>query len=160
MVFPEPPDNSPPFSLSTLSSSGSFSLSASGSLQTHLSSFNSEQRLRSTPSTTEDLEKQAKSEPDDTDDQAGNNYNRQTAAKQWLFSLVKAFVWFSAFFFPISVFHRSGFFSPRPPVNSLGRDFEPGPHDSRKGRVLTKRLVRLPAIPLGKRTTLVQDDHP
>ena len=46
MVFPESPDDSPPF---PLSSSASFSLSTSASLQTHLSSFNSEQRLHSSP---------------------------------------------------------------------------------------------------------------
>jgi hypothetical protein len=138
MVFPEPPDNSPPFPLPTLSSSGSFSLSASGSLQTHLSSFNSEQRLRSTPSATEDLEKKAEPESDDSGDQAENEHDKQTTAKRRLFWLVKAFVWFSALFFPISVFRRSGFILPRPSVNPPGGDYEPGSYDSRKCQASTK----------------------
>lgn len=143
MVFSDPPDNSPPFPLPALSSSGSFSLSASGSLQTHLSSFNSEQRLRSLPSATEDLEKQAKPDSDDSDDdQIENDHNKQIAVKRRFFWLVKTFLWFSSLFFPISLFRDYRFFSRRPSVNPSSGDYEheSGPHDSRKDIVSTKWL--------------------
>ena len=133
MVFPEPSDTSPPFPLHTLPSSGSFSLSASGSLQTHLSSFNSEQRLRSLPSVTEDLEKQPEPDSDDSDDEIENEYNRPTAGKLQFFWLVNAFVWFSTLFFPISVFRDSRFFSPSLTLSPLDENYESGLHRSRNG---------------------------
>ena len=158
MVFPESPDDSPPF---PLSSSASFSLSASASLQTHLSSFNSEQRLRSFPSATGDLEKQTDPDPDDSDDEADDDdKTSQSAAKQRLFWLVKVFVSFSALFFPISVYRDSGVFSPRQSVKPLGEDYQSGPHDSKKGRVSTKQPIRKPRFPLGEQAALVQDNHP
>ena len=123
MVSSEPLDNSPLLPLSALSASGSFSLSSSGSLQTHLSSFNSEQRLRSLPSVTDDLEKQA--DPD-SDDEIYDEDTKQTAVKQRFWWLARAFVWFSVLFFPISVLGDYGFLSRRPPVNPSGGDYEPG----------------------------------
>ena len=138
MVFPEQRDSSPPFPLPTLSSSASFSLSASGSLQTHLSSFNSEQRLRSLPSATEDLEKHAEPDPDHSDDEVEDGYNKQTVEKWRFFWLVKAFVWFSTLFFPISVFRDSGLLSRRSSVNPPGGDHESGPRDSLRDRTLTE----------------------
>ena len=78
MVLPEPSDTSPPF---PLPSSGSFSLSASDSLQTHLSS-NSEQRLRRLRrSVTEDLENQPEPDSDDSHDEIENDYNNQTVQR-------------------------------------------------------------------------------
>ena len=137
MVFPEQRDSSPPFPPSTLSSSASFSLSASGSLKTHLSSFNSEHRLRSLPSAAEDLEKHAEPDPDNSDEEA-DGYNKQTVDNRRFSWLVKALVWFSTLFFPISVFRDSGFLSRRPSVNPPGGDYEPGPRDSLKDRALTE----------------------
>lgn len=134
MGFPEPSDNHSSFPPPTLSSSGSFSLSASGSLQTHLSSFNSEQRLRSLPSVTEDLEKQTEPDPDESDDEAENGFNRRTTAKLSFFWLLKAFVWFSTLFFPISVVRDSGFFSRRALAHPLSEGNETGAHDSLSGR--------------------------
>ena len=133
MGFSEPLDNSPPLSLSTLSSSGSFSLSTSGSLQTHLSSFNSAQRLRNLPSVAEDLEKLAEPDSDCSDDDVNGDDNRKTAIKQRFLWLAKAFVWFSVLYFPISLLGNNGFFprrlSPRPSAGG----YESGLRDFRKG---------------------------
>ncbi|KAF9648583.1 hypothetical protein BDM02DRAFT_2228339 [Thelephora ganbajun] len=126
MVSSEPLDSSPLLPLSAPSASGSFSLSASGSLQTHLSSFNSEQRLRSLPSITDDLEKQADSDSDDSDDEVDGDDNRQIAVKQRFWWLVKVFMWFSALFFPISVLGEHGFLSRRPSLNPLSGDYKSG----------------------------------
>ena len=156
MVSPEPLDNSPPLPLSALSTSGSFSLSSSGSLQTHLSSFNSEQRLRTLPSVTADLEKQADS---DSDNEVSGDDNRQTAVKHRFWWLVMAFVLFSALFFPISVLGDYGFLPPRPSVNPFSGDYESGPRCRPKGRIQTHGMAR-PLISLGKRATLVQDNLP
>jgi len=117
-------DDSPPLPLSVLPTSGSFSLSSSGSLQTRLSSFNSEQRLRSLPSVTDDLEKQADSDTDEEID--GDDDNRQIAVKQRFWSFVRAFVWFSALFFPVSALGDYGFLSRRPSVDHISDSDEPG----------------------------------
>jgi len=138
MVSSEPLDDSPPLSLSALSASGSFSLSSSGSLQTHLSSFNSEQRLRSLPSVTDDLEKQADSDSEDSGGGVDDDDNKQLAVKQRLWWLVRAFVWVSALFFPISVLGDYGLLSRRPSVNPSSGDYESGPHDCQKDRVSTQ----------------------
>ena len=158
-VSSEPLDDSPPLPPSALSASGSICLSSSGSLQTHLSSFNSEQRLRSLPSVTDDLEKQTGSDPDDSDGEAGED-NKQSVAKQRFWWLVRAFVWFSVLFFPISVLGDYGFLSRRPSANPLSRDYESGRNCHQKGQVTTKVTLRLPTFPLGKRAALVQDNHP
>ena len=126
MIFPEPLDSSPPLPIPILSASGSFSLSSSGSLRTHLSSFNSEQRLRSLPSAAGDLEKQAGSDSDDPDDEVYDDDKRQPAVKQRFWWLVRTFVWFSALFFPISVLGDYGFLSHRRPANPLNGDYESG----------------------------------
>jgi hypothetical protein len=132
MISSEPLDNSPPLPLSALSASGSFSLSSSGSLQTHLSSFNSEQRLRSLPSVTDDLEKQADPDSDDSDDEVDDDDNRQSRVKRRFWWLVRAFVWFSALFFPISVLGDYGFLSRRPSVNPVSGNYELGQHCRQK----------------------------
>ena len=152
MVSSDPFDDSPPLpTLPTLSTSGSFSLSSSGSLQTRLSSFNSEQRLRSLPSVTDDLEKQADSDSDDEPD----GDSKQIAVKQRFWWLVRAFVWFSALFFPISVLGDYGFLSRRPSVNSFSGDYESGPRCCQKDRISTNALVRSYTFSLGKRAALV-----
>jgi len=161
MVPSEPLDNPPPLPLSALSASGSFSLTSSGSLQTHLSSFNSEQRLRSLPSVTDDLEKQADSDSEDSGDVVdGDDNNKQLAVKQRFWWLVRAFVWFSALFFPISVLGDYGFLSRSPSVNPLSGDYESGPHDRRRIESRLNGLLRLLTLSLGKRTAPVQDNHP
>jgi len=158
MISSGPLDNSPPLPLSALSTSGSFGLSSSGSLQTHLSSFNSEQRLRSLPSVTDDLEKQANS---DTDDEAdGDDDSRQIVVKRRFWWLMRAFVWFSALFFPISALGDHGFLSRRPSVDPFSGDNEPGLHCCRRGQISADGLVRVLALSMGKRTALVQDNHP
>jgi len=119
-------DDSPPLTLSALSTSGSFSLSSSGSLQTRLSSFNSEQRLRSLPSVTDDLEKQANPNTDDEVD--GDDDNRQIVVENRFWWLVRAFVWFSALFFPISALGDYGFLLRHPSVDPFSGDNEPGLH--------------------------------
>ena len=126
MVSSEPLDKSPPLLPIALTASGSFSLSSSGSLQTHLSSFNSEQRLRSLPSVAGDLENQADSGSDDFDDGVHNGDNRQLTVKQRIWWLMRVFVWFSALFFPISLLGNYGFLSRRPSVNTFSVDYEPG----------------------------------
>jgi len=160
MKSPEPLDSSPPLPIPILSASGSFSLSSSGSLQTRLSSFNSEQRLRSLPSAAGDLEKQTGSDSDDPDDEVYGGDKRQPVVKQRFWWLARTFVWFSALFFPISVLGDYGFLSHRQSVNSLTGDSESGLHRCQKDLVLANELVRLPAFSLGKRATLVQDNHP
>ena len=131
MVSSEPLDDSPPLPLPVLSASGSFSLSSSGSLQTRLSSFNSEQRLRSLPSVTDDLEKQIDPDPGDSDEVDGDD-GGQTVVRQRFWWLARAFVWFSALFFPISVLGDYGFLSSRPSVNRFSGDHESGLHSRKK----------------------------
>jgi hypothetical protein len=126
MVSSERLDESPPPPLSTLSASGSFSLSSSGSLQTHLSSFNSEQRLRSLPPLTDDLENQANFDSDDSDDGVYNDGSKRPVVKQRIWWLARAFMWFSALFFPISVLGDYGFLSRRPSAGASGVDYELG----------------------------------
>lgn len=123
MISPEPLDNSPPL---PLSASGSFSFSASGSLQTHLSSFNSEQRLRSLPSITDDLEKQADSDSDDSDDGISDDNSRRLVLTERIWWLVRVFVWFSALFFPISVLGDYGLLSYRRSANAFSVDYGSG----------------------------------
>ena len=136
MISHAPLDNSPRLPHPALPSSGSFGLSASGRLQTH--SFNSEQRLRSLPSVTEDLEKQDGLGPEDCCDEMYNDGNRQLAVKRRFLWLARALVWFSALFFPISVLGNYGIFLRRPSVNQLGGDYELGPCGCQKGWVSTK----------------------
>ena len=155
MVSSGPLDNSPPLPLSALSASGSFSLSSSGSLS-RLSSFNSEQRLRSLPSVTDDLEKQADSDSGDEVD--GDGDSGKIVVKQRFWWLVRAFVWFSALFFPISALGDYRLISRRPSVDLSSGDNEPGLDRCRKDRVSTNGLVRI--LSLGKRTAIVQDNHP
>ena len=137
----EPADNPP---LLPLSSSTSFSLSSSGSLQTHLSSFNSEQRLRSLPSVTNDLENQADSDSDDSD----NGDIRRFAVTQRIWWLARVFIWFSAILFPISALGDFGLLSRRPPKNSLGVDYDSGPPYFRRTKL---RLTGYPGYPLSPR---------
>ena len=146
-------DNSPPLPLSALSTSGSFSLSSSGSLQTRLSSFNSEQRLRSLPSVTDDLEKQADSDIYDKVD--GDDDSKQIVVKQRFWWLMRAFVWFSALFFPISALGDQGFLSRRPSADLFSDNNEQGPYCCRRDRSSADELVRVLVISLGERTTLV-----
>jgi len=160
MISPEPLDSSPPLSIPILSASESFNLSSSGSLQTHLSSFNSEQRLRSLPSAAGDLEKQAGSDLGDRYNEVYDDDKRQPVVKQRFWWLARTFVWFSALFFPISVLGNYGFLSHRQSVNSLTGYSESGLHCCQKDWVLANELVRLPTLSLGKRATLVQDNHP
>lgn len=160
MVSSEPLDSPPLLPLSALSASGSFSLSSSGSIQSRLSSFNSEQRLRSLPSVTSDLEKQADPDSDDDGDEADDYDSNRTPVKQRFWWLVRVFVSFSALFFPISVFGGYVFPSHRPPAGSIGEDYESGLYRCRDDRDSTNGSVRPPAFSLGKRAALVQDNHP
>ena len=157
MVFSEHLDDSPP--PPTLPLSGSFSFSTSGSLQTHLSSFNSEQRLRSLPSVVQDIEKQANHDSDGSDDGPDDDV-RQIAPKQRVLWLVRTFVWFSALFFPISVLGNYGLLSRRQPANPLSEGYESGPPECRKIRVPTEWFIRPPNLPVGQRETVVQDNYP
>ena len=72
-----------------------------------------------------DLENQADSDSDDSDDGVYNS-NGRLAVKQRIWWLVRAFMWFSALFFPISMLNDYGFLSPRPPANSFSADYESG----------------------------------
>jgi hypothetical protein len=138
MIPLKPLDDSPRLPYPALHSSGSFGLSASGRLQTHLSSFNSEHRLRSLPTVTEDIQKQAAKGSHDPNDGIDDDDNRQTAIKQRFLWLARAFVWFSVLYFPISVLGNHGFFLRRTSVNQLGGDHESGPRDCQKDRVKIK----------------------
>lgn len=136
MISPGLPDNSPRLPFPALPSSGTLGLSASGRLQTHLSSFNSEQRLRNLPSVTEDLEKQYDLDPSDSDD--GIDNNKQLMVKRRFVWLARAFIWFSALFFPISVLGNCGTLLRRPSVNRFSGDHESGPRNCQKVSVSTK----------------------
>ena len=126
MISSDPPNDSPPLPLPVLPAPGSFNLSSSGSLQTHLSSFNSEQRLRSLPSVTDDLENQADCDSDDSDDEVYNGGNRKLVVKQRIWWLVRAFMWFSALFFPISALGDYGLISRYPSANMFSVGHESG----------------------------------
>jgi hypothetical protein len=152
MVFSGHLDNSPP--LPVLPSFASFNLSTSGSFQTHLSSFNSEQRLRNLPSVVQDLEKQADNNSDCSDDGLSDDV-RQTSPKQRFLWLVRTFVWFSALFFPISALGNYGFLSRRQSVNPMSGGYESGSRKRPKIRVSTEWSVRPPSLPVGKRETAV-----
>ena len=160
MISPEPLDNAPRLPFPALPSSGALGFSASGRLQTHLSSFNSERRLRNLPSVTEDLEKQDDLDPGDSDDRMDNDDNKQLVVKRRFVWLARAFIWFSALFFPISVLGNHGVLR-RPSVNRFGRDHEPGPRNCQKDCFNRMTVVaRLLTISLGKRAALVKDNHP
>ena len=138
MISPEPLSDSPWVPHLAPSSSEAFGLSASGRVQTRLFSFNSEQRLRNLPSVTEDLEKQDGPDPEDCDDGMYDGDNRQLAVKRRFLWLLRAFMWFSALFFPISVIGNYGIFLRRPSVNRFGGDHELGPRNCQKVSISTK----------------------
>ena len=160
MVPSEPLDDSPPLPLSVPSASGLFSLSSSGSLQTHLSSFNSEQRLRGLPSVAGDLENQADPDSDDPEDGAHNGVKKRIAVKQRVWWFMRVFIWFSTLFFPISLLGDYGFLSPYPLTNAFSVDYESGLLSFSKSDASTDVLPRILTLSLGKRTTLVQNYHP
>ena len=150
-------NNSPPLPLSTLSASGSFNISSSGSLQSRLSSFNSEQRLRSLPSVTDDLEKQVDSDSDDEVDD--DDDSRKIAVEERFWLLLRVFVRFSALLFPILALADFGFLSRRPSADLFSGDNNTGLYCCQRIRVPADGLVRVLTLSLGKRTALVQDNH-
>jgi len=75
---------------------------------------------------TDDLEIQADSDSDDSDDGVYNGGSKRVEVKQRVWWLVKAFMWFSALFFPTSVLSDYGFLSGRSSANALSVDHESG----------------------------------
>ena len=75
---------------------------------------------------TDDLETQADSDSDDSDDGVYNGGSKRLAVKQRIWWLAKSFIWFSALFFPTSVLCDYGFLSRRPSANALSVDYESG----------------------------------
>ena len=101
---------------------------------------------------TDDLENQAGSDSDDSDDGVYNGGNRRIAVKQRIWWLARVLMWFSALFFPISVLSDYVFLSRRPSANAFKMDYESGlPSIGRIEPQLTGYLGYIPSLLENKR---------